>query len=657
MKDEMKRGRSQVIWRYTPGATFRYNESGGWCRTIHVTLRNPAPLNGALAGAVTSALRHWKAIGPTGYPDPAAYPNKYEVGEPYQVRYSIWPTVFTCRRCGQVHFYKDLAKLRQSNDWLSCKTCKGRDQLRQVPYAFVHECGRIDSISMQKHDIDHPIELVNKGSFRESFWRCKVCQKPLYRSARDGLGYRRCECTPKKGMRGILLEDSRTYYSQTINLVEIEPAALDRWKENTRFSDILLGAALQIPSYKSGHLLDLARWKPTTSELSPELRAVRALMIQNGMREDEADAIVQQSSKQAGADPWISYDNDLASYRDIAGQYDWKDCRRTVEYVFVRDEPSTVAISLDDLIREATSLGDQAAAQRLESERDLAARLGLVDLRIVQALPTLLAGIGYTRYFASPRDATENDGTGSGNASLVALRPFDAPNGKIPIYVARNTTEAFLYSLDPWRLAAFLEVNSGITVPDEATISTTAVRAWLLGQSKRLIEVGESHLVLRPFEQEGGVEVEEISALIFGVLHTVSHVLKATAHRYVGIDDDSLAEYLFPAHAAGLLYASSHVSFTLGGVDAVFRANLTQWLGSARDFASRCSFDPVCARSGGACLACLYPKFGCAYFNRTVSRSFLFGGNVPGLSRALEGFWTPRVIAAAQKLRERNSAI
>ncbi len=654
MKDEMKRGRSQVIWRYTPGAMFRYNESGGWCRTTHVTLRDPAPLTGVFAEAVNEALFRWSAIGLTGYPDPTLYPNKYEIGEPYQVMYTVWPTVFTCRSCGQVHFYKDLAKLRQVNDWLGCMSCKGRDRLRQVPYAYVCECGRIDSISMQKHEVGHPIELVNKGNFQESFWWCKTCHKPLYRHARDGLGYRPCSCK-KKSMRGILLEDSRVYYSQTIDLVEIEPAVLNKWKDNARFSDVLLGAVLQIPSYEPGHLLDLAKWKPSEEELSTELKVTRALLIQNGMSEASADAIVRQSAKQAGSDPWVSYDRDLSPYRHTTDRYVWKDNRRTREYVFVRDEPSSVTVSLEDLITEANSLGDVASAQRWKTERELASQLGLVDLRVVQALPILLAGIGYTRYFGGPRDLADTDG--SGNEQPVVLRPYDSSNEKIPMYVARNTTEALLYNLDPWRLAAFLHVNMNLTIPDEMAISTPALRVWLLSKSDRLMRFGESHLVLKSFEKEAGVQIDEASALLFGVLHSVSHVLKATAHRYVGIDDDSLAEYLFPAHAAGLLYASSHVSFTLGGVDAVFRANLMQWLGSARDYAGRCSFDPVCAQSGGACLACLYPKFGCAYFNRTVSRAFLFGGSVPGYSQPLEGFWAPAITEATKILQKRRTAL
>jgi hypothetical protein len=338
----------------------------------------------------------------------------------------------------------------------------------------------------------------------------------------------------------------------------------------------------------------------------------------------------------------------LSGLREQSGNYLWKDSRQTVEYVFVRDEPSAAAISLDELIHEARTRGDLLSAERLESERHLGYQLGLVNLRVVQSLPILLAGIGFTRYFSSPRDAVQADDVAP--ARPVDLRPFDAQDGKIPIFISRNPTEALLYELDPWRVAAFLSVNLGIATPENLT-SETNLRAWLLSLSRPLTDRGESHLVLREFERDEGLTVDTTSAFMFGLLHSVSHVLKATAHRYVGIDQDYLAEYLFPAHAAGLLYVSSHVEFTLGGIDAVFRANLTQWLGSARDFAGRCSFDPVCARSGGACLACLYPKFGCDHFNRTVSRAFLFGGEVAGFTKPLVGFWTPAVSEASEILR------
>src|SRR5262249_50764319 len=149
------------------------------------------------------------------------------------------------------------------------------------------------------------------------------------------------------------------------------------------------------------------------------------------------------------------------------------------------------------------------------------------------------------------------------------------------------------YHLDPWRLAAFLQANAALDIPPTAPGSDALLRAWLMGRLGRLLDVGQSHFVLRRFETEAGVTVDGPSALAFGALHTVSHVLKATADRFVGLDGDSLAEYLFPGHFAGVLYASRYVDFTLGGIDAAVKSNLRQWLGSARDYAGRCSFDPV----------------------------------------------------------------
>jgi hypothetical protein len=644
--ETMRRGRSQIIWRYMPEALFRYNESGGWCRTKEITLREAKPLTGALAEAVTSALSFWGAVGPTGFPDPQFQANRFAVGEPLQVWFTVWPLVFECRDCRMVHYYSDIPRLMSVNDRLSCMKCKKPDQLRQVPFAYVHECGQIESVFIPGGHTRHTIKLINKGSFQESYWFCEECKQPLQRDSRAGLGFRSCDCGPRKAKRGILLEDSRTYYSQTIALVDIEPQALDRWKENARFSDLLLAAALRSTCYKPTHILDLVRWKPSSADLSPELKAMKDLLVKGGMPEPQAEATVRQAAQQAGADPWVAYDNDLKSFRSGVCAREWQKVRRTVEYVFVRDEPSSAAIPLEQLIQEAKENDDAETEVRLVDQKTLAEQLGLVRLQIVQALPILLAGFGYTRYFPVPQ-VSGGDGE---VAKAVTLRPFPPQNGKIPIYAARNTTEALLYEIDPKRLAAFISLNLKISVPQPALVSEPALRAWLMEQCASLVDVGESHFVLTTFEKERGLAVDQTSALVFGMIHTLSHVLKATAHRYVGIDGDALAEYLFPVHGAGLLYVSNHVEFTLGGIDSVFRSNLTQWLGSARDYASRCSFDPVCSTSGGACLACLYPKFGCAHFNRSLSRAFLFGGSVPGRAEPVIGFWSPSVAAKAAQI-------
>ena len=51
---------------------------------------------------------------------------------------------------------------------------------------------------------------------------------------------------------------------------------------------------------------------------------------------------------------------------------DWTSVRRTIEYVFVRDEPSSAAVTLDGLIEDARSNGDvsfRRSPQRTKADR------------------------------------------------------------------------------------------------------------------------------------------------------------------------------------------------------------------------------------------------------------------------------------------------
>lgn len=650
MKNTMNRGRSQVIWRYLPGSTFRFNESGGWCEVADITIRDPRPLSAAVDNALAHELRRWNAISPTGFPDPDTQAGQYEMGEPHAVLYDLWPLVFACRICGRTQWYPDLGRLNAVNDRLSCRSCRQPNVLRQVPYAYVCECGRKEPVYIAKHPSDHKIVLRDKGSFEDSYWYCEDCQLPLRRNPREGLGYRGCQCG--KAKRGVLLQDTRTYYAQTLQLVQVEPTVLERWRENPRFSDLIAAASVGARSYRPQHLLELAsRGSVENSQASPEIQAMREALINRGMPVVDVEELIADSLTRAAGDPWKAYDEALADVF-VGPVPDLRYSRQSIEYIFTRDEPTMGSLSVAQMRSDAEAVGDAVTSSRLREEQRFAADLGLVDLAVVEALPLLLAGYGYTRYFSSPQAGEDSDG--SGKKSTLELRSFPAHKNKIPIYTAENTTEAFAYRLDPWRLTAFLELN-GVAEAPRPIRSESHIRAWLLEIGEPLLQRQESHVVLTTWEHEAGQQVDLPSAFLFGVLHSVSHVLKATAHKFVGLDADSLAEYLFPAHAAGLLYVSSHVSFTLGGIDSVVRSNLSPWLQAAQAFAGQCSFDPVCSNSGGACLACLYPKFGCAYFNRTVSRAFLFGGQILGYSEPVKGFWEQSVAEFASALRKDSS--
>lgn len=648
MQGEMTRGRSQVIWRYLPSATFRYNDDSAWCMVTDVTMDKTGELQGVLADALADKLSYWNAMGMTGFPDPRIQPQKYVVGEPYWVRYDIWPTILICERCKRIHWWGSVSALRSTNDRLRCRSCGSHDDvLRQIPFAYVCECGNIETLYVPKcpANSDHPVGLEDKRTFQDSYWYCQICNTRISRGSRSGLGIRSCQCG--KPMRGTTLVDPRMYYSQTVAIVDIQPDALASWKQNPYFSEFLLGAVLRIPTHDQTDVQNLSRLKPSRGELSPELQAMREILLGQGMPKEQVDKMVEESTRKASSDPWAKYLDDLSPCREYLAGFVAPDCRQTVELVFVREEPDAVTISLEGLIEDARSKGDDDdGLKQLMNDRDLCRSLGLVNMSVVQQLPILLAGIGYSRYFAGPIGF-------DGSTNKAQLRTYKTDDsGKIPLYVARNTTEALFYELDPWRLAAFLQVNGVAEAPERALASDHLLRSWLLSISSKLGDKGESHLDLLTFERERGDTVDIPSAMIFGVLHTISHALMATANQYVGIDQDALAEYLFPVHAAGLLYASSHVKFTLGGIDAVFRSNLSLWIGTVRDFSNSCSFDPVCSHSGGACLACLYTKFGCNYFNRNLSRSLLFGGHVKGVKKEISGFWSHEVTDASERMQK-----
>ncbi len=232
------------------------------------------------------------------------------------------------------------------------------------------------------------------------------------------------------------------------------------------------------------------------------------------------------------------------------------------------------------------------------------------------------------------------------------LRPFVADRPKIPIYAVRSTTEAFMFELDPWREAGWLIENGICTTPSAPFTSECEVRLWMLRHRETFLRQKESHLDLTPREKEQGQQVQQGPALLFGLLHSLSHMLIMAARTHVGFEADSLGEYLFPISASGVIYATGHQQFTLGGIVSAFKMNLTLWLDGTHEAAQRCIFNPLCRTRGGACHACAHLRFSCPHFNRTQSRAFLVGGPVVGLQKELIGYWSPRVYQRARSLKE-----
>lgn len=213
----------------------------------------------------------------------------------------------------------------------------------------------------------------------------------------------------------------------------------------------------------------------------------------------------------------------------------------------------------------------------------------------------------------------------------MSFRFFPANRaGKFPMYGIRTETEGLMFQLDQLSVIQWL-ADSGIIEHPGVTTAEQAQR-WLL-------------TVTGPVTDIFNAPDNPITRAVLGLTHSISHrVMKSLAAR-CGLNVDSLAEFLFPANMAFLIYANTRSEFTLGGLEHVFRYDLRDAL-EELDAETRCIFDPPCRHSfGGACAACLHvSEVACARFNTVLDRNMLFGsvpppGGQPGPGVTWRAYW------------------
>lgn len=646
---EMRRAKSQVLFRYTPKSVFRYNETNGWCEVSSIEMKNIRSLPPALKDALWQVLSTWDAIQQDNFPDPREFPHKYEVGEPYQVHYTLAPLVFFCKQCKRAQWYETIDKLVKVNYALNCRNCENKGTLAQIPYIYIHECGKAENVFIPTHPNNHIVVMNNRGRFQESNWYCETCKEPLTKVGKEGLGRRSCQCGHKKLKKGSTLQDPSVHYTRTISLVDVDDIILESATENTSLGETLLAALLRTTSYLSKDIEDLLTPTSAASELQDKREHARQDLIAKGITDTKQLDMILDVMVVQMALPQVDKQQRLKDeIQALLGTsspliQNAKTSRSLLEYVLVRDHPRMQSWELSSLLSEAQKQDDESASTLYESGKATADQLGLTNLYVQEAFPLLLAAVGYSRVYSSPQ-----------SGSTAKLRPFITNRPKIPLYAVQSATEALMFELDPWREAAWLLENDLAEIPDTAFVDEYQLRLWLLHQREIFLQQKEAHLELLPWEKEKGYELlDPRCAALFGVLHSISHMLIIAATTQVGFEADSLSEYLFPIAGAGVIYATGHQEFTLGSIVSAFRMNLDYWLKTTYESAQRCIYDPLCKSQGGACHACSYLRFSCPHFNRTLSRSFLLGGPVAGLPRDVVGYWSTQTYNRAIKLKQK----
>src|SRR5579885_1416833 len=408
---EMRRGKSQVLFRYTPHAMFRYNDTYAWCTVTSIEMTKTEKLSSSLAEALSSVLQIWGAIQPGNFPDPITERHRYEVGEPYQVHYTLAPLVFVCRNCRGTQWYSTVEKAA-NNYRLVCRFCKETGTLTQVPYMYIHECGREDTLYVPKHEIGHKIVMVNRGRFQESYWYCETCHRSLTTPGKVGLGRRVCECGRKQLQRGTTLQDPSVHYTRTISLVNTEDTTLERALEKASMGEVLLAGLLRTSAYRSDDFEEIL--KPATTDEAFEEKRARArqgymdagITDENTLEKLLAVFDTEVRSPQAQQQQRLKDEVQALLGSDSSLVSEAARSRPLLEYLLVRDSLRMQSQTLETLARTASEQGDDLAVARYSADKEAARRLGVTNLAILQEMPLLLAAVGYSRVFASPKQGT-----------------------------------------------------------------------------------------------------------------------------------------------------------------------------------------------------------------------------------------------------------
>jgi hypothetical protein len=248
----------------------------------------------------------------------------------------------------------------------------------------------------------------------------------------------------------------------------------------------------------------------------------------------------------------------------------------------------------------------------------IARQMGLSNLTLVTDFPIITATYGFSRAEYVPNQCRLNP-----------FPPDREHGGRFPIFVDQVQADAIMLSLDANRVLSWLERN-GVKpqLPQGSNLDLTR-KAYFV----RLLDGIPTRETLCAERSE--------ARMVFGLLHTLSHISIRQAALLCGLDRTSLSEYLLPSCLMIAIYSNHRFGATIGALTALFEQSLDEWLNDINN-ARRCVYDPVCYERESSCHACTHlPETSCRFFNLNLSRSLLFGGPDPKLGNIKVGYLDP----------------
>lgn len=622
-----RRARSQVFFRYLPGAVFYHSRF--WHIVDELDFREFIQSREYLLNEVLQFKNNWPA---NKQLQVDVYPNRrdsFYFGEVTGVTYSLYPLVFYCNFCLNTHSYKSLSEINQVNPKLTCQFCK-QGRLQQYPYALIHQNGDIQPLQVKLlkgndwRSRHNGLKMNDTRRFTTATWYDYKRRASLGSLGTRSTSLRRVPGS-KPFLSGTNLGDGDVHYPVIRSFVNLQNDVLERRKQHVSFPEIQLAALFQLKSVDFEHF-------SRNFEQGSEKDVLSQLM--SAAKDSERDILMKlmraKGINLGGEDNGAPEEVNTLFGGNVPRERVRVD-RSLHEFVFTWFENG--GISLQDKIREAQQELDGVREAQHASALTETTNLGLSSIMLVEKLPVLTLGLGFTRKTYNREEAI--------------LNPFrQRIDGKerVVIPVLKNENEAVTFKLNPQRILAWLHVN-GITNPPVVSASTSQGAHAYLYERFVFSTVPDDEISRMVLKDCVGNEDYLISVMSFRLLHTIMHLLLQAGKTVLGLDIDSISEYLFPSALSGAVYVSKLQGGGMGALISAFESDLSRWLRNAYDKSQSCLYDPVCHEHGGACHACQYVKFSCRYFNHGLSRNLLTGGVISDFNKdfSFTGYYSSKV--------------
>jgi hypothetical protein len=610
----MPRGKQQVLYNYLPNRTFDF-EGAVIARVTGIRGDSRADLNTlVLLRRIAEEARAWQEeFRPVLRDDVFRQLDRFVFLDPRSVQSELYPKVLWCQNhlCGKVFDYRHRNSLPNQ-----CPSCHN-GKLVQLRFVKIHRCGALQPLlppRCQRCNSSSNMALDTRGSERISNfrWICRQCN-----SATTLFGGYCSECSwPDQAMRGMDIEvhrAGRTFYAHSTVLLNVPNRRMDAFFNEPNWPAFAAAKYLDMPEVAnisltdygqivqdsqrnrdtglSGVDLDELMRRQVCGELTPE-QFVHEMQALRERRQQEQQAsspsgLVQAIVERTGVQWPI-----------------WKDSGQ---------EMLEAIMPLETGRPRESDLQDQ----RLLSAQ-IARSMGIGRLVLVSDFPIITATYGFSRAEYQPNQCRLNP-----------FPPQQEHGSKYPIYVDQVQADALMLSLNPDRVLTWLERNGCQPHFPSGRDRQLAQKAYVV----QLLSNVSFRETLRADRRE--------ARMVFGLLHTFSHLSVRQAALLCGLDRTSLSEYILPSTLTVALYCNHRFGATIGALTALFEQSLGEWLNAVRE-SRRCVYDPICRDRTGNCHACTHlAETSCRFFNLNLSRAFLFGGRDSELGEIRVGYFDP----------------